>query len=65
MLLANGFGYTEWEGIQLNGLAGGHVYMNNIYNKGVLTNQDTDPVAARYQSRADRTARAGKDARAC
>ncbi len=50
MLLANGFGYTEWEGIQLNGLAGGHVYMNNIYSKGVLTNQDTDPVAARYRA---------------
>jgi phenylpropionate dioxygenase-like ring-hydroxylating dioxygenase large terminal subunit len=50
MLLANGFGYTEWEGIQLNGFAGGHVYMNNIYNKGVLTNQDADPVAARYKA---------------
>jgi phenylpropionate dioxygenase-like ring-hydroxylating dioxygenase large terminal subunit len=50
MLLANGFGYTEWEGIQLNGFAGGHVYMNNIYSKGVLTNQDTDPVAARYKA---------------
>ncbi len=50
MLLANGFGYTEWEGIQLNGLAGGHVYMNNIYSKGVLTNQDTDPIAARYKA---------------
>jgi phenylpropionate dioxygenase-like ring-hydroxylating dioxygenase large terminal subunit len=50
MLLANGFGYTEWENIQLNGVAGGHVYMNNIYSKGVLTNQDADPVAARYRA---------------
>jgi phenylpropionate dioxygenase-like ring-hydroxylating dioxygenase large terminal subunit len=50
MLLANGFGSTEWEGIQLNGLSGGHVFMNNIYNKGVLTNQDTDPVAVRYRA---------------
>ena len=29
---------------------GGHAYMNNIYNKGVLANQDTDPVAARYRA---------------
>jgi phenylpropionate dioxygenase-like ring-hydroxylating dioxygenase large terminal subunit len=50
MLAANGLGYEEWEGIQLNGYAGGHVYMNNIYQKGVLTNQDTDPVAARYRA---------------
>jgi phenylpropionate dioxygenase-like ring-hydroxylating dioxygenase large terminal subunit len=50
MLLANGFGYTEWEGIQLNGFAGGHVYMNNIYNAGVLVNQSDDPVAARYKA---------------
>jgi phenylpropionate dioxygenase-like ring-hydroxylating dioxygenase large terminal subunit len=50
MLLANGFGTTEWEGIQLNGLLGGHAFMNNIYSKGVLVNQDTDPVAARYRA---------------
>jgi phenylpropionate dioxygenase-like ring-hydroxylating dioxygenase large terminal subunit len=50
MLLANGFGYTEWESIQLNGFAGGHVYMNNIYSRGVLTNQESDPVAARYRA---------------
>ena len=50
MLLANGFGPAEWEGIQLNGLAGGHAFMTNIYNKGVLASQDTDPVAARYRA---------------
>jgi phenylpropionate dioxygenase-like ring-hydroxylating dioxygenase large terminal subunit len=50
MLMANGLGYEEWEGIQLNGFAGGHVYMNNIYSKGVLTNQASDPVAARYRA---------------
>src|SRR6476659_1476909 len=50
MLLANGFGYTEWESIQLNGFAGGHVYMNNIYSRGVLTNEESDPVAARYRA---------------
>ena len=50
MLLANGFGPAEWEGIQLNGLSGGHAFMNNIYNSGVLANQDTDPVAARYRA---------------
>jgi len=49
MLLANGFGTTEWEGIQLNGLPGGHAYMNNIYTRGVLTQQDADPVAVRYR----------------
>ena len=50
MLLANGFGFTEWEGIQLNGLAGGHTFMTNFYSKGVLANADTDPVAARYKA---------------
>ena len=29
MLMANGFGFKEWEGIQLNGLASGHTYMTN------------------------------------
>ena len=61
MLLANGFGTAEWESIQLNGLSGGHAFMNNIYNKGVLANQDTDPVAARY--RAALTERLGTRAR--
>jgi hypothetical protein len=50
MLMANGLGYEEWEGIQLNGYDGGHVYMNNIYTKGVLTAQDTDPVAVQYKA---------------
>jgi phenylpropionate dioxygenase-like ring-hydroxylating dioxygenase large terminal subunit len=50
MLLANGFGPTEWESIELNGHAGGHVHMTNIYKQGVLTNQDSDPVAARYKA---------------
>jgi phenylpropionate dioxygenase-like ring-hydroxylating dioxygenase large terminal subunit len=49
MLLANGFGPTEWEGIQLNGLQGGHVFMSNIYSKGVMVANDSDPVAARYK----------------
>jgi phenylpropionate dioxygenase-like ring-hydroxylating dioxygenase large terminal subunit len=59
MLLANGFGYDQWEGIQLSGFAGGHVYMNNIYNKGVLVHEAADPVAARY--RAALTARLGTE----
>jgi len=50
MLMANGFGVKEWESIQLNGYPGGHVYMNNIYRGGVLTNQDSDPVAVRYKA---------------
>lgn len=49
MLMANGFGFTEWEGIQLNGLAGGHTFMTNIYSQGVLANADSDPVAVRYK----------------
>ena len=52
MLLANGFGSKEWEGIQLNGFAGGHAYMTNIYNQGVLVSQKTDPVADALQGRA-------------
>lgn len=53
MLLANGFGTREWEGIQLNGLPGGHAFMNNIYSRGVLVSQNTDPVAARYRAALD------------
>jgi phenylpropionate dioxygenase-like ring-hydroxylating dioxygenase large terminal subunit len=49
MLLANGFGPAEWEGIQLCGLPGGHTFMNNIYRKGVLVGADADPVATRYR----------------
>jgi phenylpropionate dioxygenase-like ring-hydroxylating dioxygenase large terminal subunit len=50
MLLANGFGTTEWETIQLRGLAGGHTFMTSFYNSGVLASQATDPVTTRYQA---------------
>jgi phenylpropionate dioxygenase-like ring-hydroxylating dioxygenase large terminal subunit len=50
MLLANGFGPKEWEGIQLMGLQGGHTYMTNIYSKGTLVANEADPVAARYKA---------------
>jgi phenylpropionate dioxygenase-like ring-hydroxylating dioxygenase large terminal subunit len=50
MLLANGFGGNEWEGIELNGLKGGHTFMTSFYSKGVLVHGDDDPVAARYKA---------------
>jgi phenylpropionate dioxygenase-like ring-hydroxylating dioxygenase large terminal subunit len=50
MLLANGFGAEQWEGIALNGLPGGHTFMSSFYNSGVLANQENDPVAARYNA---------------
>ena len=50
MLQANGFGPDEWEGIQLNGLNGGHTYMTSFYRKGVLVHEDNDPVARRYKA---------------
>jgi phenylpropionate dioxygenase-like ring-hydroxylating dioxygenase large terminal subunit len=50
MLLANGFGGNEWEGIQLNGLPSGHTFMTSFYRKGVLANEDHDPVARRYRA---------------
>jgi phenylpropionate dioxygenase-like ring-hydroxylating dioxygenase large terminal subunit len=59
MLLANGFTGSEWEGIELNGLAGGHTYMTSFYNKGVLVHDDGDSVAARYK--AALTARLGPE----
>jgi phenylpropionate dioxygenase-like ring-hydroxylating dioxygenase large terminal subunit len=59
MLLANGFGVTEWEGIQLNGLAGGHTFMTSFYKKGVLAHEEQDPVMKRY--RAALTERLGSD----
>ncbi|HEV2575370.1 MAG TPA: aromatic ring-hydroxylating dioxygenase subunit alpha [Beijerinckiaceae bacterium] len=59
MLLANGFGFKEWEGIQLNGLPGGHAYMTNIYSNGVLVQKEADPVATQY--RAALTAKVGEE----
>ena len=50
MLLANGFTGNEWEGIRLDGLAGGHVFMTSFYKKGVLVQEDSDPVAVRYKA---------------
>jgi phenylpropionate dioxygenase-like ring-hydroxylating dioxygenase large terminal subunit len=50
MLLANGFTGNEWEGIQLDGLPGGHVFMTSFYKKGVLVQEDSDPVAVRYKA---------------
>ena len=50
MLLANGFGFKEWEGIQLSGLDSGHTYMTSFYNQGVLANQNEDPVSAKYHA---------------
>ena len=49
MLLANGFGQADWEGIELTGLAGGHTYMTSFYKKGVLVNEQQDPVMQRYR----------------
>jgi phenylpropionate dioxygenase-like ring-hydroxylating dioxygenase large terminal subunit len=50
MLLANGFGASEWEGIQLNGLPGGHTFMTSFYKKGVLAHEEQDPVMQRYRA---------------
>ena len=50
MLLANGFGQAEWEGIKLNGLAAGHTFMTSFYKKGVLVNEEQDPVVQRYRA---------------
>ena len=50
MLLANGFGQAEWEGIKLNGLAAGHTFMTSFYKKGVLVNEEQDPVVVRYRA---------------
>jgi phenylpropionate dioxygenase-like ring-hydroxylating dioxygenase large terminal subunit len=49
MLLANGFGQNEWEGIQLSGLPGGHTFMTSFYKKGVLVHEERDPIATRYK----------------
>ena len=50
MLLANGFGQADWEGIELTGLAGGHTFMTTFYKKGVLVNEEHDPVMQRYRA---------------
>jgi phenylpropionate dioxygenase-like ring-hydroxylating dioxygenase large terminal subunit len=48
MLLANGFDKDDWENIQLSGLPGGHSFMTSFYKRGVLVQEDSDPVATRY-----------------
>jgi phenylpropionate dioxygenase-like ring-hydroxylating dioxygenase large terminal subunit len=50
MLLANAFGQNEWEGIQLSGLPSGHTFMTSFYKKGVLVNEEEDPVFRRYNA---------------
>jgi phenylpropionate dioxygenase-like ring-hydroxylating dioxygenase large terminal subunit len=50
MMLANGFGINEWEGIELTGLDGGHTFMTSFYKQGVLVNDDADPIAVRYKA---------------
>jgi phenylpropionate dioxygenase-like ring-hydroxylating dioxygenase large terminal subunit len=59
MLLANGLGFKEWEGIRLNGTPSGHAYMDNIYSNGVLTSESADPVTRRYHEAL--VARLGKE----
>ncbi len=59
MLMANGLGFKEWEGIQLNGTPSGHAYMANIYSQGVLTSANADPVTQRYHE--GLVARLGKE----
>jgi phenylpropionate dioxygenase-like ring-hydroxylating dioxygenase large terminal subunit len=49
MMLANGFGVKEWEGIELTGFDLGHSSMKSFYNNGVLVHDDNDPVAVRYK----------------
>jgi phenylpropionate dioxygenase-like ring-hydroxylating dioxygenase large terminal subunit len=51
MLMANGFGFKEWEGIQLKGLDSGHTYMTAFYDSGVLSRQSEDPVSVEYRRR--------------
>jgi phenylpropionate dioxygenase-like ring-hydroxylating dioxygenase large terminal subunit len=51
MLEGNAFGVKQWEGLQLVGLPGGHTYMSSFYSKGVLVDQDDDPVMLEYKRR--------------
>ena len=50
MMMANGFGFKEWEGIRLSGLESGHTYMTSFYDRGVLARASEDPVATRYRA---------------
>ena len=38
------------EGIKLNGLTAGHTFMTSFYKKGVLVNEEQDPVVVRYRT---------------
>jgi hypothetical protein len=51
MILSNAFGVKQWEGLQLNGFAQGHTYMDSFYEDGVLANQavNQDPVTTQYR----------------
>ena len=39
--------------------------MSNFYNAGVLANEESDPVTARYRAALDRAARGGTRRAAC
>ena len=54
MLLANGFGPAEWEGIQLNGLSGGHVFMTQHLQQGRTGQSGDRPSGGPLSRGADR-----------
>jgi hypothetical protein len=63
MLLANGFGPAEWEGIQLNGLSGGHVLRQHL-QQGRADEPGYRSVAVRHRAAlAERSARTPARAR--
>ena len=50
MLMANGFGYRNGRASSSTASPAATRYMTNIYSRGVLANQESDPVAARYKA---------------
>ncbi len=50
-MLSNQFGVREWEKTGIWGAPGGHSYMGGIHEKGVMSTDDLDPVAAELRAR--------------
>lgn len=50
MLLSNGLGVSDWDGVPLHAFPGGHVYMGGFYRQGVIAPVRSDPVWERYRA---------------
>ncbi len=49
MFNANGFSFSDWDGLGIHGYEAGHVFMDGFYRGGVIDPDRKDPVFQRYK----------------